>query len=310
MKIHLAPLQGFTDYIFRNTIKQVIPHIDYFYTPYLSLENDFSVKKSKLDEIKPQNNSKTQHLIPQLLFSSVNELKELLKYIDQHQYPHLNLNLGCPHPPVLSKNRGAGLMKNDQQIDKALDFLFKRDISVSIKMRLGITNPNEYHQALFTINKYPVKWIILHPRTAKQMYRDTPNYDAFRSFLKKTSHQVIYNGDICNQADLKSLSTYFNCKEIMIGRGVIADPLLPAKLKNPDSEIKTELLEDFLKKLLNNWIIETNNENIVLNKMKNYWIYLKTNPQFSKKLVKKIIKSSTLDEYIDLSSAIFNNMKQ
>ena len=63
--IYLAPLQGYTDYIYRKAYSQVFSGIDAFFIPYISVKNEQVLKKYSA-EILPENNPQ-QRVIPQVL---------------------------------------------------------------------------------------------------------------------------------------------------------------------------------------------------------------------------------------------------
>ena len=65
LPIHFAPLQGYTDVIYRNAHAACFGGIDTYYTPFVRLEKG-SFRHRDIRGIEPGNNQ-VSHLIPQLL---------------------------------------------------------------------------------------------------------------------------------------------------------------------------------------------------------------------------------------------------
>ena len=81
-------------------------------------------------------------------------------------------------------------------------------------------------------NRYPLKRIIVHPRTGVQMYAGTVDLDAFESCLANITHPVVYNGDIHNLDRFRALEARFDkVSGWMVGRGILADPFLAETIK-------------------------------------------------------------------------------
>lgn len=56
LKIYCAPLQGFTDYIWRNTHAEMFGGIDIYYTPFMRMVNG-EIPKRDIHDILPENNT-------------------------------------------------------------------------------------------------------------------------------------------------------------------------------------------------------------------------------------------------------------
>jgi tRNA-dihydrouridine synthase len=94
-----SPLQGFTDFRFRNAFHKHFGGIDTFYSPYIKLNGKFDVKGSYERDILPENNN-TLEVIPQIITNDAEEFLFVTKYVQQFGYKELNWNLGCPYPMV------------------------------------------------------------------------------------------------------------------------------------------------------------------------------------------------------------------
>ena len=61
-----SPLQGFTDFRFRNAFNKYFGGIDTFYAPYIRLHGKLEIKPAYERDILPENNTGLE-LIPQIM---------------------------------------------------------------------------------------------------------------------------------------------------------------------------------------------------------------------------------------------------
>jgi len=165
-----SPLQGFTDYRFRNTFHKYFGGIDTFYAPYIRLNGKFVIKPHYQKDLQLKNNTVLQ-VIPQVMTSNADEFIFVVKYIQSLGYKELNWNLGCPYPMVVNKCMGSGLISDPSRIDQILDRVHSEtDVIVSMKMRMGYDHREEILDAFDVLDKYPIKNIAIHARIGKQLY--------------------------------------------------------------------------------------------------------------------------------------------
>ena len=228
-----SPLQGFTDFRFRNAFHKHFGGIDTFYSPYIKLNGKLVVKGSYERDILPENNT-TLEVIPQIITNDAEEFLFVAKYVQQMGYKELNWNLGCPYPMVAKCGMGSGLISNTSQIEHILKRVHNEtDIIVSMKMRMGYENPTEILDVFPILEQYPIKNIAIHARIGKQLYKGGVDLDSFQKCLDTSKQKIYYNGDITSVAKFKELEERFpSIYHWMIGRGLIADPFLPSMIKN------------------------------------------------------------------------------
>ena len=66
MKYYFAPMEGITDYIFRNVHQQYFPGTDKYYTPFFSPTNDGRFPPRNMRDFDPDVNQGVS-VVPQLL---------------------------------------------------------------------------------------------------------------------------------------------------------------------------------------------------------------------------------------------------
>ncbi len=299
--IHAAPLQGLTDFRFRNLYHQIFGGVDLFYAPYIRLTGKKEIKPANLKDIDPKNN-KGIYLIPQVLTNNADDFLLVANKVKELGYKEINWNLGCPYPMVSKRKMGAGLLPFPEKIEEVLEkVISKTDIQISIKLRLGNENPTELFEILPRLDRFPIKNITIHPRIGKQLYKGSVDIEAFEICLSLTKHTIIYNGDINSPEDFAKLKARFPIiNNWMLGRGLIATPWLPMMIKDNIvnlPENRFELLYQFHDLLLNEYEQILSGEAHIVLKMKSIWAYWMQNFLDSKKEYKKIKKAKSLPEY-------------
>ncbi len=296
-----SPLQGFTDFRFRNAQNKFFGGIDTFYAPYIRLNGKLEIKNSYQRDLLPENNN-TLEVIPQVITNDADEFIFVAKYVRELGYKELNWNLGCPYPMVTKCGMGSGLIKNTEQINHILERAHaETDIIVSMKMRLGYDTTEEILDVLPVLEKYPIKNIAIHARIGKQLYKGGVHLDAFQHCIDNTKQKLYYNGDITSVATFHAMQERFpSIDHWMIGRGLIADPFLPSMIKNNTTAYpknKMELFSAFHDTLYEGYSESLSGQTHILLKMHHLWEYfsvLFSNPH---KVAKNIKKSKSIRNY-------------
>ncbi|SOU87964.1 tRNA dihydrouridine synthase [Tenacibaculum dicentrarchi] len=289
-----SPLQGFTDFRFRNAQHKYFGGIDTYYAPYIRLNGKMVVKSSYKRDLLPENNN-TLTVIPQVITNDPDEFLFVAKYVQSLGYNELNWNLGCPYPMVTKSGMGSGLICNPARIDEVLHKAHNEtDILVSMKMRMGYENSEEILNSFPILDKYPLKNVAIHARIGKQLYKGGVDLDAFQKCIDVAKHQLYYNGDITSVAGFKAMQERFpSISHFMIGRGLIADPFLPQMIKDNTTEYpedRWQRFEDFHNEIYQQYDEFLSGPTPIKMKMLGFWEYFSqsfSNPQKTYKKIKK-----------------------
>jgi tRNA-dihydrouridine synthase len=308
-----SPLQGFTDFRFRNAQNKIFGGIDTFYSPYIRLNGKLVIKPSYERDLLPENNLDLE-VIPQVMTNDADEFIFVAKYVQELGYKELNWNLGCPYPMVTKSGMGSGLIGNPEKINHILERAHaESDIIVSMKMRLGFDNSEEILEVLPILDTYPIKNIAIHARIGKQLYKGGVNLDAFQQCIDNTIHKLYYNGDITSVAKFHEMQERFpNIEHWMIGRGLISDPFLPSMIKNNSTEYpanKIELFSAFHDTLYAIYCESLSGSTHILLKMYHLWEYFSATFSNPHKVLKKIKKAQSIRNYEAAVAEIFKNEK-
>ncbi len=296
-----SPLQGYTDFHFRNAFQQFFSGIDVFYAPYIRFNGKMVIKPIYQRDLQLKHNT-TLTVIPQVMTCSAEEFIFAAKYVQSLGYKELNWNLGCPYPMVTNKGMGSGLIKDPDKIDRILDRIHSEtDIIVSMKMRMGYEHSGEILDVFPVLAKYPIKSIGIHARIGAQLYKGGVDLESFQRCIDHCGQKLYYNGDITSVAVFAELADRFpSIDHWMLGRGLIADPFLPSMIKEqtplyPDDKIET--FSKYLDTLFTAAEQKLTGEKAVIRKMLSYWEYFSTLFPNPTKVVKKIKKAKTYEVY-------------
>lgn len=289
-----SPLQGFTDFRFRNAFQHYFGGIDTFYSPYIRLNGKLKIKQSYENDILPENNT-TLEVIPQIITNDAEEFLFVAKYVQSLGYKELNWNLGCPYPMVAKSGMGSGLICNTSKINEILHRVHNEtDILVSMKMRMGYENATEILDSFEILDQYPLKNIAIHARIGKQLYKGPVDLEAFEKCIKGTKHKLYYNGDITSVAAFKAIEERFpSIDHFMIGRGLIADPFLPSMIKNNTTkypENRWSIFSEFHDTIYKDYDDYLTGPTPIKMKMLGFWEFFSqttSNPQKTYKAIKK-----------------------
>ena len=308
-----SPLQGFTDFRFRNAQNKIFGGIDTFYSPYIRLNGKLVIKPSYERDLLPENNLGLE-VIPQIITNDADEFLFVAKYVQELGYKELNWNLGCPYPMVTKCGMGSGLISNPERINGILNKVHSEsDIIVSMKMRLGYDTTEEILDVLPILDTYPIKNIAIHARIGKQLYKGGVHLDAFQQCIDNTRHKLYYNGDIKSVAKFQEMQQRFPMIDHwMIGRGLISDPFLPTMIRSNSAEYPENRMEMFSK--FHDTLYEIYSESLsgsthILLKMYHLWEYFSTTFSNPHKVLKQIKKAQSIRNYEAAVAAIFKNEK-
>lgn len=306
MELYLAPLEGVTGYIFRNALYQTFGGLDKYFIPFIKPNQLGRFSAREKNDILPEHN-KGMYAVPQILTNSAEDfLKTAKRLKEEFGYTEINLNLGCPSKTVVPKGRGAGFLAFPEKLERFLEEIYeKADIDISIKTRIGKDDPEEFAQLLKIYNRFPVKELIIHPRTQLDFYKNHPNLEVYAMGEMQTNHSVCYNGDIFTTQDYDRFTKQFPATtKIMLGRGMVKNPGLAKAIRTGEST-KKETLRQFHDLLYEGYKEEMSGERTILFKMKELWSFLGLLFTNYEKYGKKIKKAERLSAYDAAVEALF-----
>ncbi|GAB6094397.1 tRNA-dihydrouridine synthase family protein [Desulfatiferula olefinivorans] len=309
MILYLAPLQGLTDRIFRNTYTRFFPGFDLAMAPFISALQEGRCKKKEIRDVLPELNGPLP-VIPQIMGNDPADFAVVANQLHELGYKTVNWNLGCPYKMVAKKRKGSGLLCFPDQIDAFLDTVFPlMKTGLSIKMRLGRHEASEIHALMPILNRYPIDEIILHPRTGIQMYEGEADLDRFAEACDLSGHTMVYNGDIRCRDDFELRERRFPwIDRWMIGRGVLSDPFLPMTIKGECDTVpdKINVIKAFHDDYFQERLDSLSGPAHVMDRIKGFWSYLAPSIEGGTGFFKIIKKIGCPDHYRSQVEAFFD----
>ncbi len=300
MHLYAAPLQGYTEAIYRNAHAEIYGNgPDRWYTPFIRVEHGEPRGRDMRQLASPLNAN--HRLVPQIMFRDADEWEKLVTAITETtDYREIDMNLGCPFPPQVRKGRGAGLLGRPDELARIAELMKGHpDVTFSVKMRLGINAPDQWKAVMPAINSMPLAHVTIHPRVAAQQYGGELYLDDFREIMAKTAHPVIYNGDIATPADIDRVTSQFpTLAGIMTGRGLLARPSLVDEWRQSREWTPDERLDAHMRlhsRVAGQCEQTYQGETQILAKLKPFWDYIL--PSLDRRTAKAIKKAATLPAY-------------
>jgi len=307
--LYLAPIRGVTDAIYRNSFFEHFGGFDLAMAPFVTTPRGKRIKPNHIKDLLPERN-RAFPMVPQLLSKEPEQFVLVARRLFDLGYGEINWNLGCPYPQVANKGRGSGLLNQPEVIDRFLDQVLPvLSGKLSVKTRLGRESRDEIFTLMPIFNRYPLSELIIHPRTGRQLYEGTVDRDTFEQCLDLSDHPVVYNGDITTVDEFQAGSGRFKgVNRWMIGRGALVDPFLMAAIKNgevPETE-KADRVRRFHDDLFLQYSEVLFGPSHLLDRMKGLWKYLGAGFKDSRNVLKRIHKTTKIDQYKEVVSRFFN----
>jgi len=245
-------------------------------------------------------------VVPQLLSKVSDEFVRASRVLGEMGYDEVNLNLGCPSGTVVAKGKGSGMLASPETLNRFLSEIFDRcKIRISVKTRLGISDPAEFEAILQIFGKFPISELIIHPRVQKDFYKNKVRLDTFEKALKTATAPVCYNGDITTAALLGEIEARFpQISSVMIGRGLVSNPAMLSP-----SGVTKDALRAFTEQIYAGYKETFCNDLNAMMRMKELWSYLILLFEDSEAYAKKIKKAKNADDYEMLVAGVFRDLK-
>ena len=291
-----APLQGVTDNVWRMAQHEVFGGVDAYYSPFMRVERG-EVRRKDLRDVEPDRNAGIT-LIPQILACQPDHALMMVDALQQKGYRRIDINLGCPFPPIALHRKGSGMLAYPELVEQLFKALSKADgVEYSVKMRIGWDHNDQWRDILPLMEIIRPVNIAVHPRTGKQQYKGELDIEQFEALLAASPWPVIYNGSLRTVEDIETITNrYPTLAAVMVGSGLAANPGMLAPDATPDDYRRFHdlLVEGYTEQL-------NGGEAQLVRHLQDIWQNFL--PGTSHKLFKAIRKSHTLDQYQTAAAA-------
>ncbi len=306
--VDFAPLDGVTKLVFRRVHHRMFGGADRYFIPFFSPVTEHILTKRDQRELDTAANAGLQ-LVPQVMTRRAEDFLWAADVLEDLGYREVNLNLGCPSGTVTAKGKGSGFLAKPEELERFFDQVFASvQMPVSVKTRLGVTDPEEFHRLLAIFNRYPLAALTIHPRVQKEFYKGSVHRDAFAWAAEESCNPICYNGDLLTTEDCAAFAAAFpKVEAIMIGRGAVADPALLRKLRGGAPASREELMA-FTRTLYREYQAFYEQSGPAAQRMKEIWFFLIHLFDEGEKLSRQMRRLRTPREYEAVEAAIFSEL--
>jgi len=285
-----APLQGVTDSVWRSAHATVFGGVNAYYAPFLRVER-CEVRWRELRDVQPQRNTGVT-LVPQILGGTPEAALMMVNELVKLGYRHIDINLGCPFPPLASHRKGAGLLPHPQLVQELFVTLAGvPDVTYSVKMRLGWDDAAQWRDILPLMSILHPCHVTVHPRTGKQQYKGELLMEQMDALVAQAQFPIVYNGELHTIADIVAIAQrYPGLAAVMVGRGLAANPAMMSPHATADDYRRFHDL------LLQGYDAQLNGgDTQLVRRMQAVWEYFL--PDIDRRQRKAIAKARTMDAY-------------
>ena len=135
---------------------------------------------------------------PQFIGKDPAALRDCLEKVKAAGCDTADLNCGCPFPMVRNKGRGSGILRTPDVLRQMLEVgcATMGPGKFSIKARLGVDRNDELLKLMPLINLFPLRFLTVHARNARQMYEGSCDVEMLRAVEKVAKVPIVRNGDL------------------------------------------------------------------------------------------------------------------
>lgn len=308
MELIMAPLQGYTEFLFRNTYTKHFGGVDRAIAPFLPSGLGQNIKQRRIRDLWKEYNQGFD-VDPQIIGKNAIEMIPIARYLFDYGYDTININMGCPISSIRAKMRGAGILAYPEIVEMLLEKLHN-DLpnKISVKIRLGNESADEVKELIPVLNQFPLKELIVHPRIGTQMYEGQVDLNSFAWCVKHAKAPLVYSGDIFDLSTFRTMKSQFpSIDKWMIGRGLLFSPFLTEILRKDDCSWvgnETHRFWEFHNDLIAQIITYRERPKNQLNKLKEYWRYYAQAFHDSENHFYSISRASDLDSFIKIIDGI------
>jgi nifR3 family TIM-barrel protein len=145
----------------------------------------------------------------------------------------VDINFGCPAPKVTKTEGGSACLRDVDRCESIMRAVVNAvDCPVTVKMRLGWSETDlVFVDVAKRAQAVGVQAVTLHARTAKQFYRGSADWARIAELKRAVDIPVIGNGDLADADAALARMRDSGVDGVMLGRAVLGNPWLVARLR-------------------------------------------------------------------------------
>ena len=146
----------------------------------------------------------------------------------------IDINAGCPVKKVLKTGAGGVLMRDPARFATVVRVVREAThLPLTVKIRAGWgpgeINASEIAEIAMACG---ADALTLHPRTVRQGFGGTANWNLIGRVKKRVAIPVIGSGDVRRAEDARAMLEQTGCDGVMVGRGALGNPWIFRDIKS------------------------------------------------------------------------------
>ncbi|MET1258567.1 MAG: tRNA dihydrouridine synthase DusB [Flavobacteriaceae bacterium] len=220
----LAPMEDVSDPPFRALCKE--NGADVVYTEFISSEG--LIRDAAKSVIKLDIYEKERPVGIQIFGAEMDSMLQAIDIVEKSNPDIIDINFGCPVKKVVSKNAGAGILRDIPLMVKLTEAMVKRTkLPVTVKTRLGWDSDSiKIVEVAERLQDVGIEAISIHGRTRVQMYKGHADWKPIAAVKNNPRMHipVFGNGDVDSPEAAVRMRDDFGLDGAMIGRASIGNP--------------------------------------------------------------------------------------
>ncbi|WP_110667589.1 tRNA dihydrouridine synthase [Salinicola halophilus] len=148
----------------------------------------------------------------------------------------LDINFGCPAKLVNRHDGGASLLRTPTRVKTVVAAVVEaaapRGVAVNAKLRLGFDDRRVALACALAAESGGAEELVVHARTRRDGYRPPAHWEWVGKIRAAVDVPVVVNGDIWTLEEYWKACTLSGCRDVMLGRGMLADPWLARRIRH------------------------------------------------------------------------------
>ena len=232
-------MEGLLDHSLRDVLTQM-PGIDRCVSEFIRI-TDMLLPERVFTRIVPEllTGGRTAAGVPvrpQLLGSDPACLADNAALLAMLAPEGIDLNFGCPAKTV-NRHRGGAVLLDEPDLLHDIVAAVRRavpaELPVSAKMRLGNRDTSRMVACAQAIEAGGAQELVVHARTRLEGYRPPAHWALIGRLRQAVAVPMVANGEIWSVEDALRCRAESGCDDLMIGRGLVADPGLALAIARP-----------------------------------------------------------------------------
>lgn len=236
-RLLLAPMEGLADHFLRDTLT-CIGGYDATVSEFIRITNSLLPRRS-YERLCPEILQECRTpagtpMVIQLLGSDPDWLARNAARVADFAPHGIDLNFGCPAKLVNRHGGGAMLLDEPetlQHIVRAVRAAVPEHRPVTAKMRLGVHDAGRALECAQALAAGGAAQLVVHARTRNEGYRPPAHWEWIARIREAVEIPVVANGEVWSLADWQRCRAVSGCRDVMLGRGAVADPFLAQRIR-------------------------------------------------------------------------------